>query len=116
MTIKRYELGNNDLLFALAMWGVSFFVPVLGPLGILLIKGGESVFVEDTIRMYFNIMITAFIYTVISGILVLVGIGIILLIVVGVWTLVVTIIGIVASIQGEVRSLPGVIDIFGALK
>jgi uncharacterized Tic20 family protein len=75
MVIKRYETDSNDMLFGIMVWVTSFFAPLLGPLLILLIKKGDSRFVEDTVRMYFNIMLTTFILGVIAGILKIILVG-----------------------------------------
>lgn len=114
MVTKKYEIDGTEQLLGILIWATSFVSLIVGPLLIWLIKG-ESPFVRDNAKMYFNLVITSVIYTAVSGILVFVLIGFVLLPIVGIWVVIMTVMGIVNSINGEVRSMPLVFDFLGVL-
>ncbi|SDJ17275.1 DUF4870 domain-containing protein [Salimicrobium halophilum] len=100
---------NDERLFAMLIYLISLFFPVLGPLIIWLIKREESPFVDYHGKEYLNFFLSYTIYTIISGILVLLLVGIILLIVVGIAAFIFTIIAMVKAYGGEEYRFPLVI-------
>ncbi|MFC2949796.1 DUF4870 domain-containing protein [Virgibacillus sediminis] len=97
---------NDERLFAMLIYLVSFFFPVLGPLIIWLVKRDQSEFVDYHGKEYFNFLISYTIYSVVAGILVLVLVGIVFLIILGILALIFTIIAAVKSYQGEHYRIP----------
>src|SRR5690625_2954569 len=101
--------SNDDRLFSMLIYVLSFPFPLLGPLVIWLLKRDESVFVDCHGKEYFNFFVSYFIYSAVSGFLVLVLIGIPMLIVLGIMGVVFTIIAAVQSYQGVRYRFPLVI-------
>ncbi|MFD2045410.1 DUF4870 domain-containing protein [Ornithinibacillus salinisoli] len=97
---------NDERLFAMLIYLVSIFFPVLGPLIIWLLKRDESEFVDYHGKEYFNFLISFTIYTFVSGILVLVLIGFVLLIVLAILAFILTIIALIKAYQGERYRIP----------
>ncbi|SET17195.1 hypothetical protein SAMN05216389_106155 [Oceanobacillus limi] len=101
--------SSDERLLAMLIYLVSFFVPILGPLLIWLLKRDESDFIDYHGKEYFNFFISFTIYSIISGILVLVLIGFVLLFVVGILLFIFTIIALFKAYQGERYRIPLVI-------
>ncbi|MFC3040461.1 DUF4870 domain-containing protein [Virgibacillus xinjiangensis] len=97
---------NDDRLFAMLIYVVSFFFPVLGPLIIWLMKRDQSEFVDYHGKEYFNFLISYTIYSIVAGILILVLVGIVLLIALVILVFLFTIIAAVKSYQGEHYRIP----------
>jgi uncharacterized protein len=93
--------SKDERLLATAIYVISFFTAFIGPLVIWLIKKDESSFIDYHGREYFNFFISYFIYSVVSGILVIVLIGFLLLPIIGV-------LGIVFTVMGAVKAYDGV--------
>ncbi|SIS38544.1 DUF4870 domain-containing protein [Salimicrobium flavidum] len=100
---------SDERLLAMLIYLVSLFFPVLGPLIIFLLKREESDFVDYHGKEYLNFFLSYTIYTIISGILVLLLVGVLLLIIVGVAAFVFTVIAMVKSYNGEEYRIPFVI-------
>jgi len=100
---------NDERLFSMLIYLLSFPFPILGPLVIWLLKRDESEFVDYHGKEYFNFFVSYFIYSAISGFLVLLLIGIPMLIVLGIMGVVFTIIAAVRSYQGERYRFPMII-------
>lgn len=100
---------EDDRLFAMLIYVLSFPFPVLGPLLIWLLKRDNSDFVDFHGKEYFNFIISFTIYGIVSSILMIVLIGFLLIFVVGVAALVLTIIAAVKAYQGERFRIPLVI-------
>ncbi|MCF8309771.1 MAG: DUF4870 domain-containing protein, partial [Bacteroidales bacterium] len=64
------------------------FGNLLGPLVVWLLKKDQSVFVDDQGKEALNFQLSMLIYSLISGLLVIVGIGIVLLVIIGILVLV----------------------------
>ncbi|MFD1039716.1 DUF4870 domain-containing protein [Virgibacillus byunsanensis] len=103
--------NSDECLFAMLIYLLSIFFPVLGPLLIWLLKRDDSDFVDFHGKEYFNFLISYTIYGVISSILMLVLIGFILIFVVGIMVLIFTIIGLVKANNGERYRIPFVFRI-----
>ncbi|MDP4083596.1 MAG: DUF4870 domain-containing protein [Bacillota bacterium] len=97
---------NDEKLFAAAIYGISIFFPVLGPLVIWLLKRNDSTFIDYHGKEYFNFLISYFIYTFISGILTIVVIGMFLLWIVGIMAFVFTIVAAIKAYEGEEYRIP----------
>jgi|SRR5690625_6217528 len=103
---------EDDRLFAMLIYLLSFVFPVVAPLVIWILKKDESEFVNYHGREYFNFFLSYFIYGMISGILVIVLIGILLLFVLGILAVVFTIVAAVKAYEGERYRFPMVIRFF----
>jgi uncharacterized protein len=99
-------IKNEDRMLAAVLYVVSLFVPIIGPLIIWLLKKDESAFIDYHGREYFNFFISYTIYSVISGILVLLLVGIFLLWILGIMALVFTIIAAVKAYEGNEYRFP----------
>src|SRR5690625_3410771 len=100
---------NDERLFSMLIYVLSFPFPVLGPLVIWLLKREESEFVDYHGKEYFNFIVSYAIYSIVSCILMIVLIGFLLIFVVGILLTVFTIIAAVKSYQGERYKFPLVI-------
>ncbi|WML53757.1 DUF4870 domain-containing protein [Neobacillus sp. PS3-12] len=97
---------NEERILAAAIYVISFFAPVLGPLVIWLLKREESSFIDYHGKEYFNFMISYFVYTVISGILTLILIGFIGLWLSGILIVVFTIVAGIKAYEGTEYRIP----------
>jgi uncharacterized Tic20 family protein len=97
---------SEERLFAAAIYVISFFAPVLGPLVIWLLKRDESSFIDFHGKEYFNFMISYFVYTVISGILTIILIGFIGLWLIGIFIVVFTIVAAIKAYEGTEYRIP----------
>ncbi|MDP4105401.1 MAG: DUF4870 domain-containing protein [Bacillota bacterium] len=97
---------NEERSLAAAIYVISFFAPVLGPLIIWLSKREESSFIDYHGKEYFNFMISYFVYTVISGILTLILIGFIGLWLIGILIIVFTIVAAIKAYEGSEYRIP----------
>ncbi|MCQ6277773.1 DUF4870 domain-containing protein [Bacillus sp. EB600] len=97
---------NEERLLAAAIYVISFFAPILGPLVIWLVKREESSFIDFHGKEYFNFMISYFMYTVMSGILTLILIGFIGLWLIGILIVVFTIIAAIKAYEGTEYRIP----------
>ncbi|WP_164669311.1 DUF4870 domain-containing protein [Virgibacillus doumboii] len=98
--------NNDERLFALLIYLVSLFFPILGPLIIWLIKREESEFVDYHGKEYFNFLISYAVYSVVSTILMLVLIGFVLIFIVAILAFVFTIIAMIKAYSGEKYRIP----------
>jgi len=101
--------NSDERLFAMLIYLVSFFVPVIGPLIIWIIKRDDSDFIDFHGKEYFNFFISFTIYGFASGILILLIIGFLLVPAVGITGFILTIIAAVKSYNGEKYRIPLVI-------
>lgn len=97
---------NEERLLAAAIYLISFFAPILGPLVIWLVKREESSFIDFHGKEYFNFMISYFVYTLISGILTIILIGLIGLWLIGILIVVFTIIAAIKAYEGTEYRIP----------
>jgi uncharacterized Tic20 family protein len=97
---------NEERNLAAAIYVISFFAPVLGPLVIWLLKREESSFIDYHGKEYFNFMISYFVYTVFSGILTLILIGFIGLWLIGILVVVFTIVAAIKAYEGTEYRIP----------
>lgn len=97
---------NEEKLLASAIYVLSLFAPVLGPLVIWLIKKDESSFIDYHGKEYFNFLISYFVYFLISGILTIIIIGIIGLWVLGIMAFVFTIVAAIKAYEGQEYRIP----------
>ncbi|MFC4386913.1 DUF4870 domain-containing protein [Gracilibacillus marinus] len=100
---------SDERLFAMLLYVLSLFFPVLAPLLIWLLKRDQSDFIDYHGKEYFNFLISFTIYGIISGILVIILIGFVLLGIISILLLVFTIIAAVKAYQGERYRIPMVI-------
>lgn len=97
---------SDERLFAMLIYLLSFFAPLLGPLLIWLIKRDQSEFVDFHGKQYLNFMISFTIYGIVSGILVIVLIGILLIIAAGILAFIFTLIALFKAFNGERYRIP----------
>lgn len=105
---------QDERLFSMLIYVLSFPFPVLGPLLIWLIKRDESSFVDYHGKEYFNFIISYTIYGFISAILVVLLIGFVLIFIVGIFVVIFTVIAAVKAYQGERYRFPLVIHFIKA--
>lgn len=103
---------NEERVLAAAIYVISFFAPVLGPLVIWLLKKDESSFIDYHGKEYFNFIVSYFVYTVISGILTLILIGFIGLWLIGILIVVFTIVAAIKAYEGTEYRIPWIFRIF----
>ncbi|MGE8204218.1 DUF4870 domain-containing protein [Heyndrickxia sp. NPDC080065] len=103
-------ITQEEKLMAAAIYVLSFFTTIIGPLIIWLIKKDDSDFIDFHGRAYFNFAISYFLYSVISAILILVLIGVVLLWVLGILAFIFTIVAAVKAYQGEAYRIPFTIE------
>ncbi|MFW5917435.1 MAG: DUF4870 domain-containing protein [Halorubrum sp.] len=88
---------------------LALFTWLIGPLVVLLVTDDE--FVKENARNAINWQIWITVYSIIAGILILVGIGILLLPILGLLDLVFIVIAAVKAADGEAWSYPLTIDL-----
>lgn len=99
-------IKSEERMLAAILYVVSLFFPIIGPLVIWLLKKDESSFINYHGREYFNFFISYTIYSVISGILVLLLVGVFLLWILGIMALIFTIIAAVKAYEGNEYRFP----------
>lgn len=104
-------IKQEERLLAAAIYVLSLFTTIIGPLIIWLIKKDESDFIDYHGKAYFNFLISYFIYGIISAILILVLIGIVLAWIVGVMAFIFTIVAAYKAYKGEAYKIPLTIEI-----
>lgn len=97
---------NEERVLAAAIYVISLFAPIIGPLVIWLLKRNESAYLDYHGKEYLNFLISYSIYTVISGILTIILIGFIALWVLGILAVVFTIIAAIKAYEGEEYRIP----------
>lgn len=88
-------------LAGLAIFVIPFFGNIIGPLVVWLIKKDESSFVDDQGKESLNFQISITIYSLVSCLLLVVGIGFLLLGALGVIFIVLIIIAAIKANEGE---------------
>jgi uncharacterized protein len=101
-TERNWAVGAHLSAFLAAYIALGF----LGPLVVLLVKGGSSSFVRRHAVEALNFNLTVLIYVAISVVLILVGIGILLLAALGILYVVTVIIGAVRASSGREYRYP----------
>lgn len=96
---------NEEKLFAVLIYVLSFPTPLLGPLVIWLLKK-DSPFIDYHGREYLNFLISYTIYGIIAGLLVVVVIGWIILPILWVSAVIFTIIAAVRAYEGIEYRIP----------
>jgi uncharacterized protein len=97
---------NDEKLLAAAIYVVSFFVPVIGPLIIWLLKRNESSLIDYHGKEYFNFLISYTVYSIVSAILTLVLIGFLAVWLLGIYILVFTIVAAIKAYDGREYRIP----------
>lgn len=82
------------------------FGNLLGPLVVWLLKKDQSVFVDDQGKEALNFQLSMLIYSLISGLLVIVGIGIVLLGIIGILVLVLSVMAGIKANEGVYYRYP----------
>lgn len=100
------QISSDERLLAAAIYIVSFFFPLLGPLIIWLIKRNESDFIDYHGREYLNFFISYTVYGVIGFLLIFILIGFLILPLLGLLAVVFTIIGAVKAFDGVKYRIP----------
>jgi uncharacterized Tic20 family protein len=108
---EKEMVKNDEKMLAAAIYVLSFFAPIIGPLIIWLIKKDESSFIDYHGKEYFNFLISYSIYSVVSGVLTLVLIGFIGLAILGIMAFVFTIIAAVKAYEGNEYRFPWIFRI-----
>ena len=104
------EVHQDERLFAMLIYVLSFFTAFIGPLVVYLIKS-DSPFVKYHGKEYFNFLISYAIYGAISWLLVFVLIGFVLMPLVGIAAFVFTIIAAIRAYEGVEYRIPFIIRI-----
>jgi uncharacterized protein len=104
-------ISNEDRLIAAAIYVVSFFTALIGPLVIWVVKKNDSNFIDYHGREYLNFFISYCIYSIISFILTIVVIGFIMLAIIGVLAFIFTIIAAIKAYEGKEYRIPFVFRI-----
>ncbi|MCH6268144.1 MULTISPECIES: DUF4870 domain-containing protein [Neobacillus] len=99
-------VSNEERTMAAVMYVLNFFVPVIGPLIIWLLKKDESAFIDYHGKEYFNFTISYIVYFVISSILIVLLVGLFLIWVVGIAAAVFNIIAAVKAYEGKEYRFP----------
>lgn len=99
-------MNNDERMFSMLIYLVSFPFPVLGPLIIWMLKRDESEFIDYHGKEYFNFFISYSVYGIISTVLILVLIGFILIFIVVIMVFVFSIIAMVKAYNGERYRFP----------
>lgn len=73
---------------------------LLGPLAVWLLKREQSIFVDDQGKEALNFQLTVIIYSIISSLLIVVGIGIVLLVIIGIMALILTVMAGIKANEG----------------
>ncbi|WP_174733028.1 DUF4870 domain-containing protein [Mesobacillus harenae] len=97
---------KDERLLAAGIYLISFFTAFIGPLIIWLIKKDESSFVDYHGREYLNFFISYTVYSIVSGILVILLIGVFLLWVIGIMAVVFTIVAAIRTYEGKEYRFP----------
>lgn len=100
------QISSDERLLAAAIYIVSFFFPLLGPLIIWLIKRNESDFIDYHGREYLNFFISYTVYGVIGFLLIFILIGFLILPLLGLLAVIFTIIGAVKAFDGVKYRIP----------
>jgi uncharacterized protein len=98
--------SKDERVMATLIYVLSFFTVFIGPLIIWLIKKDDSSFVDYHGKEYFNFLISYFVYSLISGVLVIILIGGVLLGLIGILAFIFTIMAAVKAYQGEHYRIP----------
>ncbi|WP_404453647.1 DUF4870 domain-containing protein [Virgibacillus necropolis] len=98
--------SNDERLFAMLIYLVSFPFPILGPLVIWMLKRDDSDFIDYHGKEYFNFFISYSIYAIISVILIILLIGLLLIWIVGIMAFVFTIIALIKAYSGKRYRFP----------
>ncbi|MCM3215670.1 DUF4870 domain-containing protein [Niallia taxi] len=104
------EVHQDERLFAMLIYVLSFFTAFIGPLVVYLIKS-DSPFVKYHGKEYFNFLISYAIYGAISWLLVFVLIGFVLMPLVGIAAFVFTLIAAIRAYEGVEYRIPFIIRI-----
>ncbi len=99
-------VNSDEKMLAAAIYVLSFFVPVIGPLVIWLIKKDDSSFIDYHGKEYFNFLISYTIYSLVCGLLTLLLIGFIGLAALGIAGFVFTIVAAVKAYEGKEYRFP----------
>lgn len=102
----RRLTNRDEQMFAMLIYLISFFVPVLGPLIIWLLKREDSEFVDYHGKEYFNFLISYTVYGIVSTILMIILIGFVLIFIVGLMGFIFTIVALVKAYSGEKYRIP----------
>lgn len=97
---------NEERMLAAAIYLISFFTAFIGPLVIWLIKKDESSYIDYHGREYMNFFISYTVYTLLSGILVILLIGIFMLWAVGIIAVIFTLVGALKAYEGKEYRIP----------
>ncbi|WP_058308076.1 DUF4870 domain-containing protein [Gracilibacillus massiliensis] len=101
--------NNDERLFAMLIYLLSFFTAIIGPIIIWMVKRDESDFIDYHGKEYLNFFISFTIYGIVSGLLVFVLIGFILAPIVGILFFIFTLIALFKAYSGEKYRIPLVI-------
>lgn len=97
---------SEEKMLAMLLFVLSFFTSIVGPLIIWIIKRGESDYIDYYGKEYFNMLISYFVYGIISGILTIILIGYLMLLALAIGGFVFTIIAAIKAFEGERYQIP----------
>ncbi|GAA0614135.1 DUF4870 domain-containing protein [Virgibacillus siamensis] len=98
--------NSDERMFAMLIYLVSFFVPILGPLVIWLLKREDSDFIDYHGKEYFNFLISYTVYGIVCTILMIILIGFVLIFIVGLMGFIFTIVALVKAYGGQKYRIP----------
>jgi uncharacterized protein len=94
---RNWAMAAHVLSFVSAWFALGLFAPLI----VLLVKGGDSAYVRRHAVESLNFQLNALVWTVLFGILTVVGIGVVLLPLYGVFYAICVIVGSVRASKGE---------------
>ncbi|MGG4038489.1 DUF4870 domain-containing protein [Heyndrickxia ginsengihumi] len=103
---------RDERMLAMAIFVLSLFTTIIGPLLIWLLKKDSSTFIDFYGKEYFNFLISYAIYSLIARILTIVLIGFLILPLLGVGYFLFTIIAAIKAYSGYKYRIPFVIRLF----
>ncbi|WP_335871666.1 DUF4870 domain-containing protein [Bacillus sp. 2205SS5-2] len=98
--------SQDERLLASAIYVISFFTAVLGPIVIWLLKRDDSEFIDYHGREYINFFLSYTVYGIICSILVIVLVGALLWVVLGIFLVVFPVVAAIKAYEGERYKIP----------
>ncbi|MGJ9382484.1 hypothetical protein CR203_10155 [Salipaludibacillus neizhouensis] len=99
-------ISKEEKTLAMLIYLISYFTVFIGPVIIWILKKDESEFIDYHGKEYLNFLISITVYSIISGLFVLILIGILMLAIVGVAGFILTIIAAIKAYDGEYYKFP----------
>lgn len=98
--------AKEEKVLAMLIYVTSFFTTIIAPIIIWLLKREESAFIDYHGKEYLNFVISYFVYGIVAGITVFIGIGLLLAPLVGIAAFIFTIIAAIKAYDGKMYRIP----------